>query len=93
VDIHGFSLILTYMFQCVRRSIVLTPPVPLSYILFVVNDCAGLLHRTRDFRNSPKTLPLVPYPICKFTAYFCTVSAKLSSQLGPVSRMTTSNLW
>ena len=69
VHIHGFSLILPDMFQCVRRSIVLSPLVPLSYILFVVDDCTGLLHWNRDFRNSPKTLPLVPYPICKQT-YF-----------------------
>ena len=83
VHIRGFSLSLSDMFQCVRRSIVLSPLVPLSYILFVVDDCAGLLHRNRDFPNSPKTLPLVPYPICKPTQYFCTVSANIILTIEP----------
>ena len=82
VHFHGFSLILPDMFQCVRRSIVLSPLVTLSYILFVVDDCAGLLHRNRDFRNSSKTLPLVPYPICEPTC-FCTVSANIILTIGP----------
>jgi hypothetical protein len=81
VHIHGFSLILPDMFQCVRHSIVLSPLVPLSYILFVVDNYAGLLHRNRDFRNSPKTLPLVPYPICKPTC-FCTVNANIILTIG-----------
>jgi len=69
------------MFQCVHRSIVLSPLVPLSYLLFVVDDCAALLHRNRDFRNSPKT-SLVPYPICKPTC-FCAVNANIILTIGP----------
>jgi hypothetical protein len=81
--IHGFSLILSDMFQYVRRSIVLSPLVPLSNILFVVDNRAALLQRNLDFRYSPKTLPLVPYPICKPTTCFCTVHANIIFTVRP----------
>jgi hypothetical protein len=71
------------MFQYVRRSIVLSSQVSLSYILFVADNRAALLQRNLDFRNSPKTLPFVPYPFCKPTTYFCRVHANIIFTIGP----------